>query len=216
MSESTIRSQVRYSEKIDPDPLPPLISVADVKAFFGVIDNVLDAPLTAASAIVSSVVRSYTGRVLTKGTYTETFRDVFEPKAERYLIETPVHDLTVPSGAALLNARTGRVLLLAGPLSSLEYEGGYDPLPADLGAVCMELVRQQMAFMGYDQIGSAGQVNAPPEKAVWIGTLKVEYAVHASSQRAKSAGVGAISADGLAPYAVILDLYRSPRAMVAT
>lgn len=216
MSESTVRSQVRFSEKTDSDPLAPLISVADIKTFFGVTDTSLDAKLAMAADIVSGVIRLYTGRTLSKGTYVEVFTDVFEPKVERYLIETPISTYAPANIGALLNKNTGRILLTGGPSMSIEYEGGYDPIPGELAGVYMELVRQQMSVFGVDTIGSAPPASAPPEKAVWVGTLKVEYAVAANSPLSRAAGAGAMTEDALAPYAWILDSYKSHRKLVST
>lgn len=216
MSESTVRSQVRYSEKTDVDPPVPLVILDDVKTYFGITDTALDGPLTIAIDVVSAVIRGYTGRTLTYGQYTEVFTDVFEPKIERYLIETPVDDYYASNVGFLMNKNTGRIALTGGPLLTIEYDGGYQEIPADLKAVFMELVRQHMAFMGYEKIGTASPATAPPEKAVWVGTLKVEYAIAANSPMSRASGAGALSEDALAPYAAILDRYISHRKLVAT
>jgi hypothetical protein len=217
MSEAAARSQVRFSQKEDPSDIDPLlVPIADIKTFFGVTDTALDAPLTMAAAMVSAAIRTYVGRMLTKAEYTETFEYVAEPKIERYLIEVPIHTILDPALGVVMNSQTGRVVLMAGPVAVVVYEGGYETLPADLMGVFFELVRQQMAFMGYDKIGTSQAVVAPPEKAIWVGTLKVEYAVGANSSQAKATGGGGFSADAMAPYAWILDSYRSHRRLVAT
>lgn len=216
MSETTVRSQVRYSEKTDNDTPVPLVDLATVKTYFGVTDTNLDGPLAIAIDVVSSVIRGYIGRMLTYGHYTEIFTDVFEPKTERYLIETPVENYRVTNIGSLMNKNTGRVVLTGGSLLTIEYDGGYQEIPADLKAVFMELVRQHMAFMGYEKIGTASPATAPPEKAVWVGTLKVEYAIAANSPMSRASGAGALSEDALAPYAAILDRYISHRKLVAT
>lgn len=217
MSEITTRSQVRFSEKTDPADMDPLlVPLADIKSFFGVTDSALDAQLTLAAAMVSAAIRTYTGRMLTHGQYTETFTDVFEPKTERYLIETPIDNYSPTNVGSLLNKNTGRIVLTGGPSHTVTYFGGYQELPRDLYGVFVELVRQQMAFMGHDTIGNSQAVVAPPEKAVWVGTLKVEYAVGANSTQAKATGGGGFSEDALAPYAWILDSYRSRTRLVAT
>lgn len=216
MSEATVRSQVRFSEKTDNDPLAPLVSVDDVKTYFGITDTALDIPLGMAVDIVSAVIRGYTGRTLSYGAYSEIFTDVFEPKIERYLIETPVEIYDPANIGVLLNKNTGRISLTGGPTHTILYEGGYAALPADLMAVFMELVRQQMSFMGHETIGTARPADAPKEKAIWLGSLKVEYAISATTAGAQATGMGALSAQALAPYAPILDQYKSYRKMVAT
>lgn len=217
MSEATAKSQVRASQKTNAAPPEDLLCpLSEIKIYLGVTDTALDMVLTLAASIVTDVIRDYTGRVITKGTYTEEYRDVFEPKVERYLIETPIDAIQDPTAATLLNSQTGRILLTGGPAHTVTYAGGYDPLPGGLRAVFMELVRQQMGFMGYEQVGTAPSANAPQEKAVWVGTLKVEYAVAATSAAAKAIGMGALSKDALAPYAMILDQYVARTKLVAT
>lgn len=219
MSENTVRSQVRFSEKRDEDVPAPLFTLAEVKAYFGVVDTALDAPLTTALNIVSAVIRSYTGRTLSKGNYTEVFTDVSQPKTERYLVEIPIDIITAPEGVQgvqLMNRATGRIEMISGPEVVIEYIGGYDPLPAELVGVGMELIRQQMAAMGYDTIGTGPPATAPQERAVTVGTLKVEYAISATSAQAKASGAGAMTFDALGPYSWILNGYMSYRKMVAT
>ena len=216
MSESTARSQVRFSEKTDNDAPVPLVTVDEIKLFFNIQDTSLDAQLAIATEIVSAVIRGYTGRNLTYGGYTEVFTDVMEPKIERYLVETPVEDYYPTNTGSLLNRNTGRVALVAGPRVEIAYDGGYQTIPADLSAVCTELVRQQMAAWGVEELGSTRPANVPQEKAVWLGTLKVEYAVNATSAQAKASGAGGFSEAALAPYLPILERYRSHRSLVAT
>lgn len=217
MSEETARSQVRFSEKIDPDDLPPeLVSVDDIKTYFGITDTTLDIPLLASSAIVTAVLRSYTQRALSLGTYIETYTDVHERKPERYLIETPVQDLGPGSDGTLMNKKTGRIWMVAGQKRVVTYAGGYNPIPMDLMAVYMELIRQQMALMGHDQIGTAPPVSALTERSVTVGALRVDYAAGANSQAVTSSGRGAITKEALAPYADILLQYCARTSLVAT
>lgn len=217
MSESSAKSQVRASQKTNAaPPADMLCPLAEIKIYLGVTDTALDMVLTLAGSIVTDVIRDYTGRVITKGTYTEEFREVREDKSERYLIETPIGALQDSTVGTLMNNQTGRIVLTGGPVHTVTYEGGYDPLPGGLRAVFMELVRQQMGLMGYEQVGTAPSANAPQEKAVWVGTLKVEYAIAATSAAAKAIGMGALSKDALAPYAPILDQYIARTKLAAT
>jgi hypothetical protein len=211
-NEATIKSQVRFSD-FDTNVSGPLRTVEEVKAWFGITDTTHDTQLALAVDAVSAAIRGYTGRVLTSGTHTETFRDVMDIKPERYLQEIPVASVT---GALLLNKRTGRVTLTGGPELVVEYEGGYTDLPADLTVVFYELVRQQMGAWGVEQLGNAKPADDPREKAVWLGSLKVEYAISATAAQAKASGAGGISEAALAPYANVLDQYRAFRTLVAT
>jgi len=221
MSEVAARSQTRYSELVrQPEnaAVPPLVSLADTKLWFGITDTTMDTQLTLAGEAVSQAIRNYTGRYLTLGSYVENFHYVNADKSERYLTEIPIKifDSVVNDGAVLLNRNTGHVFTVAGELVSLTYDGGYATLPADLTIVFFDLVRQQMAVWGFEELGTASPANIPQEKAVWLGTLKVEYAISAASVQAKSAGAGGISDAALAPYAFALDNYRSMRRFAAT
>jgi hypothetical protein len=154
--------------------------------------------------------------MLTYGQYIEIFTDVFEPKVERYLIETPVVNYSPTNIGALLNANTGRIVLTGGPSHTIMYQGGYQTLPADLVGVVMELVRQQMAMFGVETLGTARPADAPKEKAVWVGSLKVEYAISATTVAAQATGLGALSDQALKPYLGVLGNYLSVRKLVAT
>jgi hypothetical protein len=217
-SEQTALSQVRFSEITSdlPDPLPPLVTLDKVKTWFGVTDSTLDQQLTVAIDIVSGVIRRYCGRTFSKANYTEVFQDVMEIKPERYLIEIPIISIADTNIASLLNRKTGRILMTGGPSLSIEYEGGYDPLPSDIVGVAMELIRQQMAAFGVTELGTNSPVVTPAERAVWVGTLKVEYAIGANSEAAKAAGAGAYADAALEPYSGVLDSYKSYRVVMAT
>lgn len=220
LSEATAKAQVRYGDLRPVNPPPTsLVDLADIKTFFGIQDSSLDSQLTMASAMVTSVIRNHTGRYLTKGTYVETFTDVMDQKPERYLIETPVELVVPPTNGdvvTLLQQTTGRVLLMAGPAVEVTYEGGYDPMPADLLGVFFELIRQQMGAWGFDTLGTSKPSAAPMERSVTIGSLRVEYAVSAASMAAKASSGSPLSSEALTPFAMILDHYLSYRRLVAT
>jgi hypothetical protein len=180
--------------------------------------------------MVTGVIRTYTGRHLSFADYAETYTDVVDEKLERYLIEVPVERLLPPvvrrirgrnvvevmNNVQLMNRNTGRIVMMAGPSVTVTYKGGYSALPQDLAGVFLELVRQQMSFWGHDNLGTMQGSGVPMEKAVTIGSLRVEYAVAATTSMAKASSGGALSVDGLAPYSMILDNYRSYRRLIAT
>lgn len=210
-------SDTRRSEFVTPVPLPPLFDFAAVKDWFALPDSQPDTKLRVSMGAVSKAIRDYTGRVLTKGEFTETFVDVISEKSLRYLRETPVV-VTKPARSRtgvlstdvpLLNSQTGLVRLPAGPVVQVTYTAGYDPVPEDLQIVFMELLRMQMAMLGATSFGSSSMNSGPQEKAVWVGTLKVEYAVSATTEQAKASGAGGITAAALAPWSEVLDYYRT-------
>jgi len=216
----------RFSEFEHTEPLPPLFDYDTVKEWFGLTEVTPDVKVLAAMGAVSKAIRDYTGCVLTKGEFTETFDDVvfeYEKDGVRYLRETPIDMLEPPTmdnglGAQsleVLNAKTGKVRLHGSPQVIVNYTAGYDPIPEDLLIVYMELIRLQMAQLGESSFGNSTTV-APQEKAVWVGTLKVEYAVSPTSQATQSATAGGISQAALAPWAGVLDNYRSRVKLVAT
>jgi hypothetical protein len=216
-------SDTRFPQLDGPESLPPLFDYAAVKAWFGLTEDTPNVRVTVAMNAVSTAIRNYTGRTITKGAFTETFEDVREDTTCRYLLETPL-DLTVPpkvdagmgeQDLEVFNAKTGRVKIFAGPRVRVSYSAGYDPVPDDLQIVFMELLRLQMAQLGESTFGTATTVT-PQEKAVWVGTLKVEYAVSATTEQSKAAAAGGITADALAPWASVLDMYRSRTSLVAT
>lgn len=216
-------SDTRFSEFIPPDPLPPLFDYAAVKEWYALTPATPELRVQTSMDAISKAIRDYTGRVLTKGSFEETFEDVRGDTVCRYLRETPI-DMTTPPkldagmgpvDLVVFNARSGRVQLLAGPRVKVTYDAGYAVMPSDLCIVFMELLRLQMAQLGEDQFGNSTTIS-PQEKAVWVGTLKVEYAVSATTEQSKAASAGGITAAALAPWANVLDEYRSRVKLVAT
>ena len=213
----------RYSEFNYTEPLPPLFDYAAVKDWFGLAEATPTKKVATAMGAVSKAIRDYTGCIITKGEFTEIFQDVCDMAAYRYLRETPVFQVPAPTmetglgpqGLEVKNWRTGRVYLHSGPSVTVVYTAGYDPVPPDLEIVYMELIRMQMAQLGEPTFGTSTTV-VPQEKAVWVGTLKVEYAVSATSDATKSSTAGGISEAALAPWALVLDEYRSRVKLVAT
>lgn len=216
-------SDTRFSQFDYTEPLPPLFDYATVKAWFGLTADTPTVKVTAAMGAISAAIRSYTGRILTKGSFTETFEDVREETVCRYLREIPMDLTTAPKvnvglgqqDLEVFNAKSGRVKLLAGPRVVVSYDAGYNPLPDDLQIVFMELLRLQMAQLGESPFGTSTAVT-PQEKAVWVGTLKVEYAVSATSDQTQATIAGGITSAALAPWSSVLDQYRSRGMLAAT
>jgi hypothetical protein len=216
-------SEVRFSEFVPFDPLPPLVDYAAVKEWYALTPATPELKVQVSMDAISAAIRDYTGRILSKGQFIETFENVREDTTCRYLREIPIDMSTPPLLNAgmgdveltVLNARSGRVQLLAGPRVRVTYTAGYATLPSNLQIVFMELLRLQMAQLGEDQFGNS-TTTSPQEKAVWVGTLKVEYAVSATSEQSKAASAGGITAAALAPWANVLDEYRALGKMVAT
>jgi hypothetical protein len=207
-------SDIRAPELVPAVTPGPLFTFAEVKAWFGLTESVATPQTTAAMNAVSKAIRDYCGRYISLGSYTETFVDVIDEKATRHLIETPVSG-TLPAG--LLNRNTGLIRLTGGPSVPVTYTGGYSPIPDDLKICFMALLQQQMALFGVDPFGNSKPVGGPQERAVTVGTLKVEYAVSNQSDAAGSAtAVGAITEEALVPWDSVLGNYRAARKYAST
>jgi hypothetical protein len=201
-----------------------------------------------AGQAVSALIRDYTGRHLTRGIFTDTIRGPHgqatmptwnprgRPRAIR-LNEWPVVALKVivsSKGRALdigsfaVDREHGGLYPRAGawPFHPDEdllvtYEAGYQPLPANLRLVMLDLTRRALSAMGVDLAASGGTAvstaGAAPIKAVTVGSLKVEYAVQAAgAAEVAKAGASPLTADMLEAYAPVLDLYRGVRTLAAT
>jgi hypothetical protein len=102
----------------------------------------------------------------------------------------------------------------------VEYVGGFDPLPADLALVFVDMVRRQLSAMGASLGASAAgggtATGGAPIKGVSIGNLRVEYAVQsAGADEVVKASASPLSEDGLKTFAFVLDLYRTHRTLMA-
>lgn len=234
-----------YAHPPVPDANAPLLAIADLAPLLGLTTPVA-APLAAqigfASAAVSRMLRNYCARNLTEGTYTEDFRqpDYAPPSYEGgmpglrvNLTEWPVTEITaITVGAAsmdvalaALNHSTGRLWLpwstmpTNGLLVTVEYTGGYDPIPGDLQGAFLDLVRRQLSAMGVDLAASGSSIPAVTAaiKGVTVGALRVDYAVNSQPAAAGAAGsVSPLTAAALEAYGSVLDEYRSVRKYAAT
>lgn len=216
------------------DPLPPLVSLARLKELLGVPPATVtfDAQITFAADVVSSLLRSYTGRILSRG----SVLDVFLPSVRQHqengrvqlsLIETPLVSVTslkrngVSVGVANLQMHKRMALVFPTGVAvcdkiEVEYVGGYDPIPADLLSVMLDLARRQLAAMGVDLSSVTAVPSGASIKAVSVGALKVEYAASVVGTEVANATLSPLSDLVLKQYSSTLDLYRHPRMLAAT
>lgn len=223
-------------------PLMPIETLAPLLGLALPLNPPLDSQINFAAQAVSRLIRTYCGRFLTFGPYTEDFghpshlhrcREGGRWGFKVNLTEWPVAEITaltlngnpytVP---ATLHHDLGRLWLpwegqpayWPMPLR-VEYQGGWNPLPADLAGVFLDLVRRQLAAMGVDLAasGSTTSTATAPIKAVTVGALKVEYAVN--SQQASAGAIGGnspLGAAALEAYGSTLQPYMSVRRVAAT
>ena len=212
-------------------PQAPLMDLAAMKALLGVTVTTYDVQITFACNVVSSLLRSYTGRQRSQGEYEDTFHP--EQRIIREgggaflsLMEYPVQSITSVTVNGVDQGVPTRLFKSIGitvpdniaPDDQLVvlYEAGYDPIPYDLQSVFVDLVRRQLAALGVDLSSVSSTV--PPSaavKAVSVGALKVDYA---------TGGGNASSANFLSPlsdtvlheYSDILQLYRHSRMLAST
>lgn len=193
-------------------PVPPLVSYDEVKNWFGLTDAIPLPQVAGVMSAISQLIRNYTGRILTHGEYVETFQLVSDEKAARFTREFPIDRATI--GVEVLSYEQGSIRVPPGMFSDVTYLAGYEMIPADLTFVFMELLRMQMGIMEIPGFGVT--TTAPVEKAVSVGSLKVEYAVSANTSFAKLATAGGLSAEALVPWHGTLDAYRSFRTLVSS
>jgi hypothetical protein len=210
---------------------PPFFTDDDMAKALGLtlpVAQPLAGQISLAAAAVYQVLRTYCGRSFTQAAYVEHFpreylavdyvRTYREQKDMLLLTETPVKEITAlrvgSSSLAVdsvqLHHSLGRVFVKPGQIPAdgieVEYVGGYNPLPPDLGMVTVDLVRRQLSAMGVSLGAEAGA----PIRGVSIGNLRVEYAVSLTSEATR--GVASpLTEDGLKPFLFILDLYRTHR-----
>lgn len=152
--------------------LPPLVSVPRLQLATR-LSTVNPELLTELAEAVSAFVRQYTERELTSATRTEVHNGPDD--AELLLRETPVTSITTVTitdseGVAtsyagssfVFESRTGTVRWKPNNTSggswfpegfqntSVVYVGGYSPIPADIEAVCADLVSESYGVMSVD------------------------------------------------------------------
>jgi hypothetical protein len=209
----------RFSDfSVVTDPIPGLVTEQETKDWFGItypLESPMDIQLIGSIEAVSQLIRDYTGRYLSYMEFREVWRDIEDRNGDRFLRETPLDEITSINDTIILNKATSRVLIPAGPETEVLYSAGYETLPASLRMVVMELIKQQMIALGYEDFGGNAS-GVPPEKAVTIGTLRVEYAVPGNLQTIRTSGAGGLSVDALSPYKGVLDPLRSRFVLVGT
>lgn len=229
-----------------PDWNASLMTLEDLAPLLGLtlpLTEPLASQVPFATEGVSRLIRQYVGRNLSEGSFTEFFgQPGFLVRSSEggalgvkvNLTEWPVTEITaltvngVPrtfppatinhSLGTLWLPWEGQPLTQAVPIG-VEYVGGYDPLPADVKGVFLDLVRRQLAAMGANLAAGGSTIPAAtaPIKAVTVGALKVEYAVASQPAAAGAAGgASPFTTDAVAGYASTLDEYRSVRKVAAT
>jgi hypothetical protein len=223
--------------------IPPLIETNLLAQLLGAtlpLASPLDVQMTMAAAAISKLIRGYCGRTITKGAYTGTVvrsRAIhggalvdWNGSRRMFLVETPVEKVTgivadgraVPLDGLALHHALGRVDLPAviwpqGATDvSIEYVGGYDPLPPDLALLFVDLVRRQLLSMGVSPTAFGAVTGTAPVREVTVGSLRVQYAVYAAeSQKAVEESRSPLTSDSMSDFAHVLNQYRYHRTLMA-
>lgn len=221
-----------YPDSTPPtEPQAPMMSLAAMKALLGVSATTFDVQIEFACNVISSLIRTYTGRQLMQGEYVDTFHPeqrIIREGGGAFLSlkEYPVQSITsitVNGNAASVPTRLHKKIGITVPDNVapddtlvVTYEAGYSPLPFDLQSVFVDLVRRQLAALGVDLTTVSSTVPATAAvKAVSVGALRVDYA---------TGGGNASSANFLSPlsdtvldeYSSILESYRHSRMLAGT
>lgn len=168
-------SQYRISRTVTPAATMALVTLDQAKLVLGITDTANDAALSAQIGQVSAAIQRYCDRVLVQQGYRDQFRYVLnwmlvgEPLPLRqyplavdengYPIASVVQD-GVSVDAATLEANTDRGYLYrldgggafgwTGMLITVDYTAGYDPVPEDLQAACLEWLSGRWYSVGED------------------------------------------------------------------
>lgn len=168
-------SQYRISRTVTPAASMDLVTLDQAKLALGITDTASDQKLSAQIGQVSAAIHRWCDRVLVRQGYRDQFRYVLnwmcvgEPLPLRqyplavdengYPIASVVQD-GVAVDAATLEANTERGYLYrldsgaafgwTGLLITVDYTAGYDPVPEDLQAACLEWLSGRWYSVGED------------------------------------------------------------------
>lgn len=206
--------------------VPPLVTAADFKVFMGLPSDATnyDAVLEAGIKALSEMVRTYTGRILTRAVYRERlmWSSILPTDLGRsgfYTREFPIHDMVPPDDFEVVAADRGLVSFKNGPSGTapfdVEYDAGYDELPADLSSVIFLMLKDHLTSFGF-MVAPTGADTSMTPRAVAIGALRVDYAISPNSPAAMAGAYSPLTPEGFKRYAGAIDSYRSPYVLAAT
>jgi hypothetical protein len=212
-----------FPELTPPDPIPPLMSTADLRALLGLTGATepTDAQIEFARDVATSVIRDHTGRLLSFGSYVDKFLGVvprFQLVTSEFPIKT-VSGVTVngsPLDLANMEIRPHLGMFNLKFSSSfsevvITYDGGYEKMPANLQAVILEFTRRQLQAMG---LPTGAVTLDAPVKGVSIGNLRMDYAIAPTADYMPGT-LSPVVTDVNSAFTDTLDRYRHPRILGA-
>lgn len=188
-----------------------LTDLQSVKDRLGITDASQDTYLTAQIEYLSTLIANYCERVFCSNSYTQTWETVPDTgflwgRRSVYTVHTPIITLTslTVNGAVvadpLVIEKTGQIVaeeLLQADTISIEYDAGYDPVPADVA-----MAAQDMVVSRYGNQGSDPSKLVRSESVPEVG--KVDYVSSTYYQRGFDPLIG--------NYGTLLDKYKTERA----
>jgi hypothetical protein len=199
-----------------------LITLDDMKDYLGIplSDTSKDVFLESEIATISQAIEGYCGRIFEVGTYTQIYYfDEFEKLTkDLYLYHFPVKEITeVREGGEALEPAEYRVkknhgilikprgFFRTGENVEVDYEAGFDEIPAPITSVVKSLVEERYnkreLGIGVNFGNDVQQISIP-------GTINVAFDYSLQANERKTA-FGTI----LGNYVNVLDFYRSERAI---
>lgn len=212
-----------FPELTAPDPVPPLMTATELRSLLGITDPITptDAQIEFARDVGTGVIRDHTGRLLSFGPYSDRFIGVV-PRVQLVVSEFPIKTVTsvTVNGDALdlsnveVRPHLGMFSLKFTPAFAevvINYDGGYEKVPANLQMVLLEFTRRQLQAMGL----STGAVSMEaPVKGVSIGNLRMDYAVAPTADYMPGT-LSPVVTKVNSEFTDTLDRYRHPRMLVA-
>ncbi len=203
-------------QPVDPDgPDCVLVTLDTIKTRLGITDTDSDAYLDAQIAFITAIISNYCERVFCATDYVQTWKRppdtglVWGSKV-LYLYEYPVNSIAsvtvngvlLDSSEYTLDTRTWSVIsesFLTGYDVEIVYNGGFDPIPADVAMAAEDLVVSRYMQRSNDPSRIVRSESVPE-----VGS--VDYVTSTYYQRGFDPLIG--------NYGTTLDRYRTERALV--
>lgn len=133
----------------------------ELKAWMGITSTTDDAWLEHKMAVAISNIENYTQRWFVKATYTEKIRAGCGGESRMYLHAVPVESINNVSGVSSFHYDNNGVFCFTCVTNadvSVEYIGGYDPIPVDILDVFYNMMGSLHA--NKNKIASSGRVKS--------------------------------------------------------
>lgn len=204
-----------------------IMSLAEVKSYLGITDSSQDNFLNQQIPIVSDAIEAYCRRRFSLTDFIQTFyREDYEREHIPFIFETfhyPVKEITkitigdtVYTGADLntnfrLHKPTGKIFdktrsLYGFDQITVEYEAGFDPVPAMVQEVLCNLLQERI---NKKSAGVPLNFGSDVQRMSIPGVLSIDFD-YTLTNNERSTTFGVI----LGNYLNVLDYYRSERALV--